>query len=353
MKILLISPSMGNYGGMEAFALALGDWINRQTSHEVRLCFKLVGQANAAERLVERIRALGVDVTFARRASPMLLRLCRWADVVHCNNASPDIVLAAKLTRRPLVLTIHNYLRDRLHWRNRLWYAAAGLADWRTYNSRFVRETWEGRSVRQDSEVVPAVSHLPEREVPITERRGFFFVARLIPNKGLETLISAYQSARIDKNEWPLLIGGEGPLRTWLERRLSGTGVLGVQYLGFLSEPDKAMRMASARWLVAPANTREDMGLTPIEARNVSVPAIVSRDGGLPEAGGPAALVCEPGDTNSLREALEAAARMKDPDYASRCVQAKDSLRTYLFPMMHYVDIYQRQLERRRGAAPN
>jgi len=91
------------------------------------------------------------------------------------------------------------------------------------------------------------------------------------------------------------------------------------------------------------------MGLTPIEARNVSVPSIVSRDGGLPEAGGPSALICEPGDVGSLRDLLETAARMEEPEYASRCALAKHSLSDYLLPMAHYIDIYQRQLDRRRS----
>lgn len=334
---------MGVYGGMEAFALALADWLARQPDLQVRLCFKMVAGARPSGDLVARIQMLGLDATFPGRASPALLRLCRWADIVHGNNASPDIVLAAKLARRPLLLTIHNYLRDRVHWRNRLWYVAAKLGDWRTYNSNFVRHTWEGESPRHDSEVVPTVSHLPRHEVPVSQRRGFFFAARLIANKGLETLVEAYRGADLDKYQWPLVIAGDGPLRGWLEQQLAGQGVHGMRYAGFVSEAEKALLMASARWLVAPPNTREDMGLTPIEARNVSVPAIVSRDGGLPEAAGPAAMICEPGDAQDLRRLLEAASRMPADEYELRSALARASLQGYLLPLDHYLKRY-RQL---------
>jgi glycosyltransferase involved in cell wall biosynthesis len=37
--------------------------------------------------------------------------------------------------------------------------------------------------------------------------------------------------------------------------------------------------------------TREDFGLTAVEARNLGVPCIITRDGGLPEAGGKQALI--------------------------------------------------------------
>jgi glycosyltransferase involved in cell wall biosynthesis len=94
--------------------------------------------------------------------------------------------------------------------------------------------------------------------------------------------------------------------------------------------------------LVAPANTREDMGLTPIEARNVGVPAIVSRDGGLPESGGPAALLCEPGRIDDLTAQLERAAAMPETEYAQRAALAKASLKSYLRPMSDYVGIYER-----------
>jgi glycosyltransferase involved in cell wall biosynthesis len=104
-------------------------------------------------------------------------------------------------------------------------------------------------------------------------------------------------------------------------------------------------------WLVAPANTKEDMGLTPIEARSVGVPAIVTRDGGLPESGGPAALLCAPGDVRDLAMQLELAASMPDSEYRERSALARDSLRSYLRPMSDYVAIYERLTAARSWSA--
>jgi glycosyltransferase involved in cell wall biosynthesis len=84
------------------------------------------------------------------------------------------------------------------------------------------------------------------------------------------------------------------------------------------------------------------MGLTPIEARSVGVPAIVTRDGGLPEAAGPSALLCAPGDVASLAGALERAAGMAEAEYRERAAAAKSSLAAYLRPLSDYVAIYER-----------
>jgi glycosyltransferase involved in cell wall biosynthesis len=94
--------------------------------------------------------------------------------------------------------------------------------------------------------------------------------------------------------------------------------------------------VASSRWLLAPARTQEDMGLTPIEARSVAVPAIVTRDGGLPESGGPAALIAEPGNVADLARCMQEAAAMTDEAYQARSELSRSSLAQYLKPMGFY-----------------
>jgi glycosyltransferase involved in cell wall biosynthesis len=342
MRILLAAPTFGVYGGIEAFVLALADWLATHTANDVRVCFKVVGNARVAPALEERCRSLGVAHSFVQRGSDRLWREIRWAELVHGNTCSPDIALFAKLARKPLVLTIHNWFRGHRGWRNRLWYWCSRLADWRTYNSEFVARTWEPGGRGPASELMPTVSHLPQRAAPLGARRGFVFVARLIENKGLDVLVEAYLAARLDRAAWPLTIVGDGPLRPWLDERLAQRGDCGIAVLGFVPEEEKARRIAHAKWLVAPANTKEDMGLTPIEARSVAVPSIVTRDGGLPEAAGPSALLCAPGDVAALTRALEYAAALSDLEYQERARVAQASLSTYLRPLSDYVAIYER-----------
>ncbi|HKD53179.1 MAG TPA: glycosyltransferase family 4 protein [Steroidobacteraceae bacterium] len=342
MRILLAAPTFGVYGGIEVFVMTLADWLCRNTRHDVRVCFKVVAGHDVDAALASRCAALGLPCSFVRRGSSALLRNIRWAELVHGNTCSPDIALLSKLTGRPLLLTIHNWCRGRRGLRHRLWLTCNHLADWRTYNSRFVLETWEPGGPRANSDLMPTVSWLPQQETPPEQRRGFFFIARLIENKGVDILIKAYERARLDKSRWPLTIAGDGPLGAWARSYIAEHALPNVELVGFLSEEEKARRIASAMWLVAPANTREDMGLTPIEARNVGVPAIVTRDGGLPESGGPAALLCAPGSVEDLAAQLERAATLSPADYRARATLARESLRTYLRPLSDYVAIYER-----------
>jgi glycosyltransferase involved in cell wall biosynthesis len=338
---------MGAYGGIEAFVMTLADWLRRNTTHEVRVCLKLVAGRTVERALDASLASSGLDYSIVRRGSLGLLSSIRWADVVHGNNCSPDIVLLAKMSRKPVVVTVHNWFRGCTGLRNRVWYLCNRVADWRTYNSAFVLGTWEPRGASGASELMPTVSRLPTNQAPFAARKGFLFIARLIANKGLDDLLAAYASATFDKTAWPLHVVGDGPLLAWAKEYIAAHGVQGVELLGFVPDSEKAHRIAHACWLVAPPNTREDMGLTPIEARNVAVPAIVTRDGGLPEAAGPSALLCEPGDVPGLRAALERAAAMPSSEYASRAHAAKASLDGYLRPLSEYTAIYERLVARR------
>ena len=350
MRILLAAPTFGVYGGIEVFVMTLADWLGKNTPHDVRVCFKVVLGCEVTPTLESHCARSGLTYQFVRRGSSGLLANIRWAELVHSNTCSPDIALLSKMAGRPLVLTVHNWFRGKQGVRNRLWHFCNRLADWRTYNSQFVLRSWEPAGPRSTSDLIPTVSVFPQRQAAPQDRRGFFFISRLIENKGVDILVKAYERAHIDKSRWPLTIAGEGPMGHWAKAYISQNALSGIEIAGFLSEDEKARRIAGAMWLVAPANTKEDMGLTPIEARNVGVPAIVTRDGGLPEAAGPAALLCAPGNVSELAGLLERAATMSESEYQGRAVLAKESLRTYLRPLSDYAAIYERVTAARRLA---
>jgi glycosyltransferase involved in cell wall biosynthesis len=284
--------------------------------------------------------ALKCPVHYMPSGDVGLLKLTHWADIIHGQNASPDIVFPALLLRKNLVLSIHNWRRRESGVRSVLWGIGARLAHRRWYNSRFVWNTWEPRRKSKGSDCVPTVCRFPETWCPPAKRKGFLFVGRWIENKGIEELIAAYARARLDFLQWPLTLIGDGPLKPKIQSLIAELGVQGVQMPGFIDDAGKAARLAAARWLVAPARTREDLGLTPIEARSVGVPVIVTRDGGLPEAGGEDALIVEPGNIKELTQALTRAAAMDDKEYQDRAERGRASLRDFLRPMEFYRDSY-------------
>lgn len=346
MRILIVTPSQGHYGGMEAFVIALASSVAKWPEFELQVCFKLVGKRELQNDLKAAAASLPVPIHYLPSGDPGLIKLIKWADIVHGQNTSPDIVFPARLFGKKLVLTIHNWRRRQLQLHSVLWGLGARLAHRRWYNSRFVWNTWEPRRKLKGSDCVPTVCRLPDIACPPRERMGFLFVGRWIENKGIEDLVTAYAQAGLDPSEWPLTLVGDGPLRPKIEALIASTGVKGAQLPGFINDETKSKLVASARWLVAPARTREDLGLTPIEARSVGVPVIVTRDGGLPESGGESALIVEPGNVPELTAALKRAASMSEEEYIARGEDGKRTLKSFLRPMEFYRESYTTILNR-------
>jgi glycosyltransferase involved in cell wall biosynthesis len=341
-KLLLISPCQGTYGGIEAFMLALADVAQREPDFAVKLCFKKVKGFALHPTFAQMLQ--GQPAMFVERGGRDLANAVRWADIVHLQNASPDVVFLAKLFRKRIVLTIHNYMARQWSLHRLLWRLAARLADARWYNSNFVWKTWEGEHPRDGSQRVLTTSRLPEGWTPPAQRRGFVFVGRWIANKGIETLVDAYTQADLDHEVWPLALLGDGPLRTSVESRVRENHLTTVTMPGFVNEGEKAEYMKNARWIVVPPHTNEDLGLTPLEGRNLGVPCIITRDGGLPEAGGAQSLVCEPRDPVALARLLEQAARMSPEEYARRAELTKHELGQQMVPLSFYPEWYRKIL---------
>ena len=342
IKLLLVSPCQGAYGGIEAFVLAVASAVRKEPDFELQVCFKKTKYFARQPSLKAMLK--GEPVEFCERADKDLVRAIRWADIVHLQNASPDVVALAKLFRRRLVLTIHNYMSRKWDAHRLLWRLSARFADARWYNSQFVWDTWEGDRKRAGSRKVPTTSKLPEGWTPPEERKGFAFIGRWIANKGIDTLLDAYAQAELDREKWTLVLMGDGPLRSLIEYAIQRRGVSGIRVLGFVDEETKAQQMKNARWVIVPPNTREDFGLTAIEARHLGVPCIITRDGGLPEAGGRQALVCEPNDVNGLAKLLERAAQMGEPEYAERAQRTREELAAELVPLEFYAQAYRQIL---------
>jgi len=347
LRVSLVSPTFGGYGGMEAFALALLAGLRDVPGIDLQVNFKRTAQFALQESLRAAVAPFGERVTFLERGSAALWRAVRGAEVVHSFNPSPDTVLLARALRRPLLINVINHRRPGTSLRQRTWDLGLRAGTRRFYISDFVRRSWEGAASWPGSEVAFPICELASGELPVTERRGFVFAARWIENKGLDTLVDAYAQAGLDPESWPLCLIGDGPLRPRTVRRLAELRVRGVTTPGFLSQTEKAAAIRAARWMVVPPNTREDFGLTAIEARALGVPCIITRDGGVPEAAGTEALACAPGDVAGLAACLRAAAEMSEDEYRARAQRTRETLDAQLAGPEHYAATYRTLAEER------
>lgn len=244
-------------------------------------------------------------------------------DLVHVQNSfpliSPSAHHAARSLGVPVVQTLRNY---------RLW-CANGLffRDGRPCEDCFGRAPWPGvlhgcyRGSRAGSAVVAAMqsthrvlgtwrrtvghfvvlsrfaagkltaSGIPPERVMIkpnflepdpgpstATREGFLFVGRLSPEKGVETLLRAWEAP--DPPGRLTLVGG-GPL----EERVRAAAATDprISWLGRLPREEVVERMGHARALIFPSEWYETFGRVAIEAYARGTPVVASRIGAVAE----------------------------------------------------------------------
>lgn len=345
LKVLIVLPSGGRHGGVEAFGLAIAHQLTSETDIEVRVVFRLMKGWPLDEKFARWLEdTCPFPTTILLKPSFEIFKHIWWADVVNCHFPLIDVALPTRLLGKKLCLSIENRRCPDHHFLHRLG-LSAGHCRW--YISKFVKKTWENDRPLAHSHVIPAISELPAKVVPPERRTGFIFIARWVAKKGLEELVAAYLAARIDHARHPLTLVGEGPLEQTVYSQIrAAPSTIPIITKGFVSVADKEILLAKSRWNVAPAQFEEDLGLTPIEARACRVPSIVTSIGGLPEAGGPAALVCEPYSVDDLQRAIEEAAHMSDEDYHHRSNLAFESLSTYLAATNFYAIEFRRIVSR-------
>ena len=266
------------------------------------------------------------------------------SDLVHLHNPMVEGVWHAKKNNKPCVMTVYNWRRQGIYPRLLAWRWAVSQAHRRWYICEFVWDSWEKKR-RHGSDRLPVVSRMPERETSPNKRKGFLFIGRWIPNKGIRILLEAYARLKVDPQEWPLTMLGDGPLRKEVLHMIRGKKIQGVRLPGFVSESERHRYTREAKWMVTPPHTQEDLGLTPLEARSVGVPCIATTDGGVKETAGPHALFCKPGDINSLIECMKKAIQMEDSQYQELSQLTKVDIEQYVRPLDEYAKEYLRLIQ--------
>ena len=106
------------------------------------------------------------------------------------------------------------------------------------------------------------------------------FVGRLSPEKGLDTLLTAWENLG---NKIPLMIVGDGGERARLENQATRKGLTSVRFRGRLERKDTLAVLRKARFLVLPSACYENFPLTIAEAFACGTPVICSRMGAMEE----------------------------------------------------------------------
>jgi glycosyltransferase involved in cell wall biosynthesis len=258
-------------------------------------------------------------------------------DVVHLHNfwflLTPSVVTACFDAGVPLVHTLHNFrlfctagvfrrngaechdCLGRRPWRGVLrgCYRDSVLASYAAYRmieGSFRRRIWHnqvraylvptrwaaelyarGGLPRDRLHVVPHFVEDPgARPETRSSRPTVLYLGRLSPEKGIQTLVDAWQRARVPTGA-RLSIAGDGPLRESLQQQMAGSA-RGIELLGHVTQPALSELIHGADLLLVPSECSETFGLAVVEAAAHGTPALVADQGALLEA-------IEPGKTGS------------------------------------------------------
>ena len=126
----------------------------------------------------------------------------------------------------------------------------------------------------------PARIHVIPNSVPLTdqpqasERKYVLFFGRLVPEKGVRTLLEASRLLP----DVPIVFAGDGPLAA----EVSGAGGR-TRYLGVLDPGGVTEALRQAAFTVVPSEWYEPLGRTAVESFEAGRAVVATRMGGLPE----------------------------------------------------------------------
>jgi phosphatidylinositol alpha-mannosyltransferase len=177
-----------------------------------------------------------------------------------------------------------------------------------------------------------------------SERRAILFVGRHEPRKGLAVLLDAFAGLDRDAVLW---VASSGPQTSSLRAR----GVPHVEWLGRVSETEKAARLRGATIACAPSIEGESFGVVLLEAMAAGTAVIASDLTGYRAVarGDNEARLVPPGDVAALRTALRDL--LDDPGERDRFAKAGTE-RAEEFSIDHlaerFVPIYERAIRTAR-----
>lgn len=289
------------FGGIERLVLDLASVQAADSEIQVGILFgNSVGQfMSAFVKSGARLHSAETDkgYDFSPRKILRVRRMLQEYDVIHAHTFVAPLALALISSRRKIVYTEHGnfgFGRKRTladaakrpffhlfikHWVNHL-----------TFNSSFTRAVWEQRSCPKKfaSSVVPNGIDFengnPAAVRPASDlaawAQGSFIVgtcSRFAGFKRIDRLIEGFARFHVGRDA-KLLLVGDGPLRSGLERKVSELGLSDrTLFTGFRS--DVRACQAAMDVSVFPSQS-EPFGLVCVETLALGKPTIVFADGG-------------------------------------------------------------------------
>jgi glycosyltransferase involved in cell wall biosynthesis len=235
-------------------------------------------------------RVVDIGGTFTQyvRAPGAYLRHARGADVlIDVENGIP--YFSPLWRRKPVVCLVHHVHRDQWHMRFPGPVARAGwwmerVAMPHLYRTYLAVSPSTATSLQDIGVPADRISVLPEGvDIPPLAARPapeprFLVLGRLVPHKRVDLVLRAWEHVR-PRTGGTLVIAGDGPERAALEAQAGA----GVEFLGSISDADKARELQVA-WFLVHGAAHEGWGLVLMEAAAAGVPALAMHAPGVRDA---------------------------------------------------------------------
>jgi phosphatidylinositol alpha-mannosyltransferase len=227
-------------------------------------------------------------------------------DVVHLHEpfVPGPTMTAMWLKNVPLIGTFHAAGNAKVYKRfSRLVRWGANRLDIRcavSEDARIMAEEALGGSYEQVFNGVE-IDHFANAVPAETNGPTIFFCGRHEPRKGLAVLLAAMKELPTDVHLW---IASDGPETAELTKRYAGDPR--IEWLGRISDDEKASRMRGADVFCAPSLRGESFGIVLLEGMASSTPVVAGDLPGYSNVArrGRDALLVEPGDAPALAQAL-------------------------------------------------
>jgi len=175
----------------------------------------------------------------------------------------------------------------------------------------------------------------PEKfQVSYESEDYFVYIGRLVPIKGLITLLQAMK--KVNSNIRLLLLG-DGPQRTELEMITEDSDLHNVEFLGQLDFQNLIRVVSCAKFYVLPSEVYENCPMAVLESMALGKPVIGSKIGGIPELiiDGEDGLLFETGNSNHLADKIN---WMIDnsKSCADMGINARRKIEQFYNPEIHY-----------------
>lgn len=344
MKILLVHAFYKNRGGEDAVVENEREMLEAH-GHQVGTFFVRNDEIDQYS-LLNKALLIPRTVYNNTRAVAFERRLTEQFDIVHIHNIwptiSPAIFFVLNKLKQPYLQTIHNYryivpnailykddvrlpdgvLRIRPRRLNSFrnsylltstyWMTSQMVQKTGVINKGCGRLQLLNRlsysifsQLFDRNKLVIRGNFLPQKTVatmvPQTKENYYLYLGRLSEEKGIATLINAFEKLDTDA---VLKIAGTGPLEQQLRQQYRGEPL--IQFLGHVKGDAKIDLIARAKALIVPSEWQEIYPVTIMEANFCATPVIASRIGGLPDMvqAHKNGVLFESGDAMSLFEAL-------------------------------------------------